>query len=145
MGIQGIADKTMVELIVRDFDTKEAEAKVRFLKETAESVVAGHAKASVSFESYVEYRNMKDALAEVPEVVDLAARAIENAGLEPRHGSIRGGTDGTMLTERGLPTPNIFSGAHDFHSVKEWVCVADMAAAAVTIVELAKLWAQQTA
>jgi tripeptide aminopeptidase len=47
------------------------------------------------------------------------------------------------LTARGLPTPNIFNGAHDFHSVKEWVCVHDMAAAAATIVHLAQVWAEK--
>ena len=58
--------------------------------------------------------------------------------LEP----IRGGTDGSMLSARGLLTPNIFTGAHQFHSVLEWASVQDMAASAATIVELVKLWAE---
>jgi tripeptide aminopeptidase len=79
----------------------------------------------------------------VPEVVAAADEAVRRAGLEPNRGYIRGGTDGSVLTERGLPTPNLFSGAHDFHSVKEWVCVHDMASAAATIVNLAQVWSEQ--
>ena len=57
-------------------------------------------------------------------------------------GLIRGGTDGSRLSEMGLPTPNIFTGAHEFHSVREWASLQDMAAAAATIVRLAGVWAR---
>jgi tripeptide aminopeptidase len=55
---------------------------------------------------------------------------------------IRGGTDGSRLSERGLPTPNLFTGGHDYHSRREWICVEDMGAAAAMIVELVQVWAE---
>ena len=56
--------------------------------------------------------------------------------------SIRGGTDGAMLSARGLPTPNIFTGGQEYHSVREWLSVQDLAAATATIVELVRVWAE---
>jgi tripeptide aminopeptidase len=139
---EGTEEETVVELIVRDFEMDALEQRVAMLRDLAERVVAGKERAGVEVEAHLQYRNMRDHLAEVPEVVDAALEAIRRAGLEPRRGYIRGGTDGSALTARGLPTPNIFNGAHDFHSVKEWVCVHDMAAAAATIVHLAQVWAE---
>ena len=73
------------------------------------------------------------------EAADEAARRV---GLEPWREPIRGGTDGAMLSARGLLTPNIYTGAQQFHSVLEWASVQDMATSAATIVELVKLWAE---
>jgi tripeptide aminopeptidase len=141
--IDGAVDETHIELIVRDFDTAELDRKVDRLRELAEDVVAGEPNATVEFTHARQYLNMRDHLKDVPHVVDAAEEAIKRAGLDARRGYIRGGTDGSMLTAMGLPTPNIFNGAHDFHSVKEWVCVHDMAAAAATIVRLAEVWAEK--
>ena len=63
-----------------------------------------------------------------------------SGGIEPLRRPIRGGTDGSQLTEMGLPTPNIFTGGHEYHSVREWASVQDMAAAAATIARLAEVW-----
>jgi tripeptide aminopeptidase len=141
--VEGDVDSTKVLLIVRDFDTSVLHTKIEMLRALAEEVVSGKSAASFEFEHAIQYLNMRDHLDKVPHVVDAAVEAIRRAGLEPRRGFIRGGTDGSMLTAKGLPTPNIFSGAHDFHSVKEWVCVEDMAAAASTIVHLSQVWAER--
>jgi tripeptide aminopeptidase len=85
---------------------------------------------------------MGEALAQVPHVLDAALEATRRAGLEPRLASIRGGTDGARLTEKGLPTPNVFTGGNDFHSVREWISVQDMAISAATVVELLRLLAE---
>jgi tripeptide aminopeptidase len=77
-----------------------------------------------------------------PEIVAAAETAIRRAGVEPVHSIIRGGTDGARLTERGLPTPNLFTGGQDYHSLREWASVQDMAAAAATAVELIRLWGE---
>ena len=77
-----------------------------------------------------------------PEIVERAREAIRRVGLEPKRTLIRGGTDGSRLTEKGLPTPNLFTGGHLYHSEREWCCVHDMGLAAATIVELAALWAE---
>ena len=68
--------------------------------------------------------------------------AIRAEGIEPLRAPIRGGTDGSRLSEMGLPTPNIFDGGHEYHSVREWASLHDMAAAAATIVRLAEVWAR---
>ncbi|MEN0015716.1 MAG: M20/M25/M40 family metallo-hydrolase, partial [Solirubrobacteraceae bacterium] len=78
-----------------------------------------------------------------PEVTERAEQAIRAEGLAFKRTSIRGGTDGSVLSARGLPTPNIFTGGHEFHSVREWASVHDMASAAAVIVRLAEAWATQ--
>jgi tripeptide aminopeptidase len=106
------------------------------VRKTAEEVGG----AEVEFKR--QYRNMKQYLDEVPRAVELADEAVRRAGLEPRRELVRGGTDGSRLSEFGLPTPNIFTGGQQYHSQREWVCVADMGAAAETIVHLVQLWAE---
>ena len=78
-------------------------------------------------------------------MVDAAFEAIRRAGVEPRLAITRGGTDGAVLSAQGLPTPNLFTGGQEYHSVREWASVQDMAAAAATIVELAGVWAESPA
>src|SRR5207244_12204430 len=85
---------------------------------------------------------MKEFLDAEPAVTEAADEAARRTGMEPWREPIRGGTDGAMLSARGLLTPNIFTGAHQFHSVLEWASVQDMATSAATIVELVKLWAE---
>jgi tripeptide aminopeptidase len=89
-----------------------------------------------------QYRNMRRYIDAVPEVVAAAEEAIRAEGIEPTRTPIRGGTDGSRLSEMGLPTPNIFTGGHEYHSVREWASVQDMAAASATIVRLAEVWAR---
>jgi tripeptide aminopeptidase len=76
-----------------------------------------------------------------PEVVEIAERAIRAEGIEPVRTPIRGGTDGAILSARGLPTPNLFTGGHEYHSPREWASVQDMASASATVVRLAEAWA----
>jgi tripeptide aminopeptidase len=89
-----------------------------------------------------QYRNMRKYIDSAPEIVSAAEEAIRAEGIEPTRTPIRGGTDGSRLSEMGLPTPNIFTGGHEYHSVREWASVHDMAAAAATIVRLAEVWAR---
>ena len=85
---------------------------------------------------------MKQYLDEVPRARRARGRSGRRAGLEPKRELVRGGTDGSRLSEFGLPTPNVFTGGQQYHSQREWVCVADMGAAAETIVHLVQLWAE---
>ena len=80
-----------------------------------------------------------------PEIVEYAVEAIRRAGMNPVRGSIRGGTDGSVLSARGLPTPNLFTGGHEYHSKREWASVQEMASAAAVAVRLAGVWAGQAA
>ncbi len=88
---------------------------------------------------------MRRALDAHPEVVAIAEEAIRRAGVEPVHTIIRGGTDGARLAEKGLPTPNLFTGGQLYHSVREWASVQEMAAAAATVIELVRIWGERPA
>ena len=90
-----------------------------------------------------QYPNMRTHLEPFPEIVEAAERAIRAEGIEPLRTPIRGGTDGSLLSSMGLPTPNVFTGGHEYHSVREWASVQDMAAAAATVVRLAEVWARR--
>jgi len=136
-------DSSEVELrfIVRDFEDDRLDEHIAFLRAIAEEVVAGEPRCSIEVEHRIQYRNMRDALVSHPEIVANLEEAIRRVGLEPKQTSIRGGTDGSALTEMGLPTPNVFTGGHDAHSEREWICVEDMGLAAATLIELARVWA----
>ena len=79
-----------------------------------------------------------------PKLTELGLEAIRRAGISPKLQSIRGGTDGSRLSFMGLPCPNIFAGAHAFHSNLEWVSVQDMHKAVETLVHLAVLWEEKS-
>lgn len=140
--IQGSTDETTVKLILRAFDGETLAANEELVRRLAQEAVAGDEQAAVDVEIRQQYRNMKETLDEHPQIVEAAMEAVRRAGLEPQLGSIRGGTDGSILTARGLPTPNVFTGGNEYHSVREWISVQDMAAAAATLVELVRLWAE---
>ncbi len=108
-----------------------------------EEVAATEPRASIEVESRIQYRNMRAVLERHPEIVENLEEAVRRIGFEPRRTAIRGGTDGSALTEMGLPTPNIYTGGQDAHSEREWICVEDMGIAAATIIELAKVWASE--
>jgi tripeptide aminopeptidase len=139
--VQGDSAEVELRFIVRDFDNDELDRSVDYLRRLAEEVAATDPRSSVEVESRIQYRNMRSTLERYPEIVENLEEAVRRMGLEPRRTAIRGGTDGSALTEMGLPTPNIYTGGQDAHSEREWICVEDMGVAAATIVELAKVWA----
>ncbi len=89
------------------------------------------------------YRNMGNWLKDDMTPVNLADEAMQVLGLTLAHPAIRGGTDGSRLTERGLPTPNLFNGSHNWHGPHEYVCVQDMELSVKMLIELAQLWAKK--
>ena len=138
--ITASVDRTKVHFIIRDFETSQLAVKEEFLKKLAIDTVKDWPGSSAMFEVKESYRNMRDEIARHPQILELAREAIRESGMTPIETSIRGGTDGSILTEMGLPTPNLFSGQHRFHSRLEWVSGQDMEIAARTIVNLARLW-----
>src|SRR3954449_9837943 len=138
----GDAQRATVTMIVRDFDDDLLQQHIDLIRSTAEEVVGAEPRARLEVEVHHQYPNMKAHLAPFPEVVEAAERAIAAEGLQPRRTVIRGGTDGSRLSAMGLPTPNIFTGGHEFHSVREWASLQDMASAAAVIVRLAEAWTQ---
>ena len=134
-----------VTLILRDHDGAKLEEHDAFVRRLAEEAVADEPRATVAFERWDQYRNMGEALEEVPHVLDAALEAARRVGLDAKLTSIRGGTDGSRLTEMGLPTPNIFTGGNEYHSVREWISVQDLAISAATVVELLRYLAEARA
>jgi len=139
--LDGSSGRTVIRAIVRDFDDELLDSHVALLTRTAAEVVASEPRAKLEISVKPQYRNMRRHLDADPEVVAAAERAIRAEGLEVVREPIRGGTDGSVLSARGLPTPNIFTGGHEYHSVREWASVQDMAAAAASIIRLAEAWA----
>ncbi len=135
--ISGDPVRATVVTHVRDYDWDGLLAKERLLRELAQSI-----SPDVVFERWEQYRNMREGLERAPQVVEAALEATRRVGLEPKLASIRGGTDGSRLTELGLPTPNVYTGGNELHSVREWISVQDMALSSATVVELLKLWAE---
>jgi tripeptide aminopeptidase len=105
--------------------------------------VATEPLARVEVAVAAQYPNMRTFIDAHPGVSEAAEEALRREGYEPRRVPVRGGTDGSILSARGLPTPNLFTGGHDYHSVREWASVQDMASAAAVAVRLAGVWAER--
>ena len=143
LAISGAMEKATITLLVRDFEEAGLKVKEERLEALVRDVLKAYPGSSYAFRVKEQYRNMKVVLDRNPEIVDNAVEAVRRAGMEPRLGSIRGGTDGSRLSHMGLPCPNIFAGGHAFHSPLEWVSRQDMDKAVATIVELAKIWEER--
>jgi tripeptide aminopeptidase len=140
--LTGTSAEARIRAIVRDFDEDLLAQHLALFERIAREVVEAAPGAELELDVHRQYRNMREYLKQMPFVADAAEAAIAAEGLTPVRIPIRGGTDGSRLSEMGLPTPNIFTGGHEFHSVREWASVQDMAAAAATIVRLAEVWAR---
>jgi tripeptide aminopeptidase len=132
----------VIRAIVRDFDDDKLEQHIALLRRTAEEVVAGAPGARLEVDVRTQYPNMRRFIDAFPAVVTAAERALVLEGIEPVRTPIRGGTDGSVLSAKGLPTPNLFTGGHDYHSRREWASLQEMAAASATVVRLAEVWSQ---
>ncbi|MGD9695884.1 MAG: peptidase T [Thermoleophilia bacterium] len=138
--LRGDVTRAEIRFILRDFDEDGLAAHEALVREVAERVVGAEPRARLEIAVRAQYPNMRAHLACDPEVMAAAERAIRAEGVEPLRVPIRGGTDGSLLSAMGLPTPNIFDGGHEYHSVREWASLQDMAAAAAVIVRLAAEW-----
>lgn len=141
--VDGIAEKAVIEFIVRDFETAQLSVLEQRLKEIALSVMQRHPKAKMKFEVKEQYRNMKEVLDKHPMVVAFAHEAIKKAGLDVIQEPIRGGTDGSRLSFMGLPTANLFTGMQAIHSKHEWIGVSDMEKAVETLIYLVQIWEEK--
>ncbi|MEP6893277.1 MAG: peptidase T [Gaiellaceae bacterium] len=143
--ISGTAEETRLTLIARDHDDERLEEHIALLRRLADDVVAREPRARVDVDVEFQYPNMGQAIEKHPRVVAAAVEAYRRIGVQAVFEPIRGGTDGSRLSAAGLPTPNLFTGGQDYHSVREWASVQDMAAAAAMVVELVQIWAEPTA
>ncbi|EMB14351.1 peptidase T [Rhodopirellula europaea] len=141
--IVGGVGQTRVELILRSFDSEQLSVYADKVRKLAEEATAAWPGMQLECEVRRQYRNLADGLAKLPESVSLAEQAFENLGLPCQTAIVRGGTDGSQLTEKGLPTPNLSSGQHNIHSVLEFASLDEMVISANHLVELLKLWSDK--
>ena len=141
--IEGGVPEVTIRILLRSFNTPDLKEQAKILRNVAASIMAEHPKAKIDVKVKKQYRNMREPMSKEPRAMKLAKQAIINAGHEPVCTSIRGGTDGSRLSEMGLPTPNLSVGMHDFHSELEYACLEEMESAVKIVVELAKLWGKQ--
>ena len=142
--IKGGVEESEVIFLVRDFNVDGLKEKEKYLENLCKKVEKKYPKSDLSIEIKESYRNMKIILDKHTQVVDYAMEAVARAGLKPVKNLIRGGTDGAGLCFMGVPTPNVFTGGHNFHSKKEWISVQNMAKAVETIIRLSEIWAEKS-
>ncbi len=141
--IEGGVEEATLKVLIRDHDTDRMEEKKRILGSIAEVQRSIYPRAVIDLEIKESYKNMKYRLNEDPRVVEYAVEAVRRAGVEPIQTIIRGGTDGAMLSYKGLLTPNIFAGGMNFHSKREYVPAPSLEAAQRTIIELLKIYVEK--
>jgi tripeptide aminopeptidase len=141
--ISGSLERATLEIYVRDFEEAEAQRRLEVIRRIAEAVEASHPGGRAEVASEKQYSNLRRFLESAPRVTGLLERAIRETGIEPVHRSIRGGTDGARLSEMGIPTPNVFTGGHNFHSRQEWAALPAMVRAVQVAVNLCRLWAEE--
>jgi tripeptide aminopeptidase len=127
--MDGTAARATLRFILRDFELDGLVAKGELVRSVAAAVAAGEPRATVTCEIVPQYRNMRYWLEKDMSPVERARNACRSLGIEPVSVPIRGGTDGSRLTEMGIPCPNLFTGMHEVHGPIEWISVQDMAVA----------------
>lgn len=141
MDMTASIENAHVLLYLRDFTMEKMQRRLDTVDIIAKAIEARFKGGKVEVVHTKQYLNMKEELDKNPAVVEKLVQAAKLAGAEPVFSPIRGGTDGSRLTEMGIPTPNIFTGGHNFHSRSEWVSLDQMNTATKLVIELAKLWA----
>ena len=142
--IEGGLEQASANFILRSFKTAELKEIAQILEDGIKKVMRKFPNSTYTLEIKEQYRNMKEVLDKQPEIVEYAMQAITRAGLKPKLGSIRGGTDGSRMSFMGLPCPNLFAGEQAIHSRHEFVSIQDMQRAVDTIVHLCQIWEERS-
>jgi len=140
--VEGGVAKSTIKVLIRDFDTDGLADHAAVLQQAADKVAAEFPDTGINIEVVQQYRNMADGLPKEPRAVQYAVDAHESLGRPYKTTIVRGGTDGSRLTELGLPTPNLSSGQHNIHSPLEWACLDEMLVAVEAGIEIVKRWAR---
>jgi tripeptide aminopeptidase len=141
--IEGGVAKCTVRMILRDFETDRLTEYAQLLEQTAADVQADWPGSQIVVEIRKQYRNLAEGLRQEPRAAGYAFLAHERLGRIAKESIVRGGTDGSQMTERGLPTPNLSCGQHNLHSPLEWACLDEMIQAGEIAIELIKIWGEQ--
>src|SRR5699024_10846449 len=129
--------------IIRDYNKKQIAKQKNYVKKIVKDLETTYGESSIHLKLMDQYYNMREKIAPVKEVVDIAEQAMHNLQITPIIEPIRGGTDGAQLSYKGLPTPNIFTGGMNFHGKYEFISVQDMQMATKTIVEICELFTKK--
>lgn len=143
--VEGGVAEAKARLILRDFETTGLAEQAALLEAIAAPLRAEHPRVQIFIEIKRQYRNMRDGLVREPRALTKADEALRAVGLTPEHTIIRGGTDGSLLTEKGLPCPNLSCGQHNPHSPLEWASLDEMQTAVNVLVALAEAWGTEHA
>lgn len=141
--ILGDVNRTVIKMLVRDFDFEQAKRRIEFLHNIIKEVETLYSGCKITINENEKYHNMKEKLMEHPEVIEYAKEALKRSGFEPEEPPVRGGTDGAALTLRGLLTPNLGTGGVNFHSKKEFVSLESMKKCTENIINLVNVWAEK--
>ena len=140
--ITGGVAQTTLRILLRDFETARLGELANLLQEAAAATEVEFPQAKIEISVTPQYRNMSEGLAKEPRAVEFAQRGLARLDRTAQLTIVRGGTDGSRLTEMGLPTPNLATGGHSPHSPLEWACLEEMVQAAQWLVALAEVWAE---
>ena len=142
--IKGSVEHAEMLYIIRDFETESFEQRKQTLLQIAAEINKTlHPDCSVTVEITNSYRNMREKVEPFPHIIELALQAMRDCGIEPVVKPIRGGTDGSALSWKGLPCPNIFTGGYNYHGKHEFASLNIMAKSVEVIVRLSELAAQK--
>ena len=136
-------EESSVKVLLRDFDLAGLEAKEALLRRIAEETERACAGVRVRVDVREQYRNMNDVLRHHPELTENAMEAARRAGVQPFTRPVRGGTDGSKLTFRGLPCPNIFTGGHNFHGKLEFNSRRGLEKTTETLLHLVQIFVER--
>jgi tripeptide aminopeptidase len=137
-------ETSTIKILVRDFDLSGVAAKEEILKGLVAKTQAKYPEVKIDYDSKLGYLNMKEVLKNYPQLTDYAIEASKRAGVTPEIRPIRGGTDGSNLTARGLPTPNLFTGGHNFHGKLEFNSRKGLEKSTETLMNLVQIWAEKS-
>jgi tripeptide aminopeptidase len=135
----GDVEETHLYYIIRDFDKENFENRKNYLLNLINKLNEKYGEGTVEIDLKDQYYNMREIIEKDMSIVEIALKAIEQAGVKPDVSPIRGGTDGARLSYMGLPTPNIFTGGHNFHGKYEYIPIFAMEKAVEVILNIVKL------
>ena len=141
-GITGNVEASHVDVMLRDFSESAMQRRIENIKTFAKCIESQFPGGKVILNIRKQYSNMKEEIDRHPHVLEKLQQAVKNVGGNAKLSPIRGGTDGSRLTELGIPTPNIFTGGHNFHSRREWLSLNQLELSCKTLIELANLYAK---
>ncbi len=143
LSIQGDVEQTKLQYILRDHDREKFEAKKALFEEITAEIKAEYGDKSIQLDMHDQYYNMREKIEPVMEIVDIASDAMKRLDIEPVIKPIRGATDGSQISYKGLPTPNVFTGGENYHGKFEYISVDNMEKATKVIIEIVKLYEEQ--